>query len=206
MSHFLFLLSLIAALGGCVAMSSGSDAAPGEKTSTVILHTSLHESNCLGINMVLAQRDASGRWVQGKSIILKEMFDSQQTPSQIELPAGAYGISHLGCVARRQAFSSHIVDKPTMFDRNRPIIIDKPFATFKVLPGEVVDIGSLRMPHGVARQSDGTAARRSDWSIKHVFIGAVTPTPEVGLRSLAEKNPELYRRRVVRPMVSTTNN
>lgn len=187
-------------------MSSGSDAAPAEKTATVIIHTSLHEWNCLGINMGLAQKDASGRWVKGKTIILKGMFDSQQTPSQIELPAGAYGISHLGCIARRQAFSSRIVDKATMFDRNKPIIIDKPFATFRVLAGEVVDIGSLRMPHGVVRQSDGSIALRSDGSIRHVFISVVTPTPATALRSFAEKNPELYRRRVVRLMVSTTNN
>jgi len=93
MSRFMFLLSMIAALGGCVTVSSISDAAPGEKAATVILYTSLHDWNCFGINMGLAQKDASGRWVRGKTIILKEMFDPQQTPSQIELPAGAYGIS-----------------------------------------------------------------------------------------------------------------
>jgi hypothetical protein len=63
-----------------------------------------------------------------------------------------------------------------------------------VMPGEVADIGSLRISIGPARQSDG--------SVKLAFARVVTPIPEAALRSFAAKYPELYRRRIVRPMVS----
>lgn len=62
------------------------------------------------------------------------------------------------------------------------MVYEKPIATFKVLPGEIVDIGSLRLPGGVARDGDG---RRKD-----AFIGVVTPTPDAVLKALAEKDPD----------------
>jgi hypothetical protein len=196
MSRFLLLLPLMAALGGCVTTSSSGDVADSN-TSTVLLHTSLHDANCFGISMTLTQKDEAGRWVPGKVVTAKGPFEAQQMPSQIVLPPGEYGIANLYCAARKRAFGARIADRPTFWDRSRPVVYEKPIATFKVLPGEVVDIGSLRLPGGVATDRDGVR--------KSVFIGVVTPMPEAVLRAFAEKDPELYRRRVSRPMTSAVN-
>ena len=197
MFRFWLLLPVMAALGGCVTTGVGTEPGREAELSTVLLHTSLQDAGCYGISMTLTQKDASGRWVPGKVLALKILYENTQTPSQITLPPGEYGIANLHCAAKKRSFAARIAERPTFWDRSKPVVYEKPIATFKVLPGEVVDIGSLRLPGGVASDGDG---RR-----KQVFIGVVTPTPEAVLRALEEKAPELYRRRVTRPMTSAVN-
>ena len=196
MLRLLLLLPVFAALSGCVTTSSGSDAVREENQSTVLLHTSLHDANCPGISMSLTQRDASGRWLYGRAVSLKTLFDGNTGPSQITLPPGEYGIAGLDCQGRKIGFHARIEQSASIWT-GRPLVYEKPIATFNVLPNEVVDIGSLRVPSGWGTDRDG---RR-----KQLFVGVVTPMPEERLRTLAEKHPELYRRRVTRPMKAAIN-
>ena len=195
MFRFLLLLPLSAALAGCV--TTGSEAVREEGQSTVILHSSLQEMGCFGITMSLTQRDAAGRWIPLKTEQLKILYENTLTPSQVVLAPGEYGISNMYCQAKKRAFRSKLLDRPTFWDRNRPIVIDKPIAVFRVMPNEVVDIGSLQLRMGVARNPDGGG--------RDVFAANVTPIPAPVLEALSLKDPELYKRRVVRPMISGAN-
>jgi hypothetical protein len=182
-------LSLAAVLVGGVTTGAGA----AESTATVIIHTSLHEESCFGITMTFSRKDSAGRWTSGKFVTLKGAFEGTVTPSQVELPAGEWGIVGLACVGKKRSYGVGVANGPTMFDRNKPLIYKTPIAMFKVSAGEVVDLGSLRLREGVARQGDGSA--------KPGFIGVVAPIPEASLRMFAQQNPDLYRRRVKRPMV-----
>jgi hypothetical protein len=202
MLRTLLWLPLAAALAGCVTTSSGtgSDAVRAEDQSTVLIHTSLHDAGCFGISMTLAQKDEQNRWVPrtNKPVVnLSILYGDTRAPSSVLLPPGEYGIVNFYCAAKKRAFAARIATKPTFWDRNIPLTYEKPIATFKVLPGEVVDIGSIKLPGGIGRDKDGNR--------KEVFIGVVTPTPEAALRALAEKSPDYYARRVIRPMVSAIN-
>ena len=195
MFRFLLLLPLSAALAGCV--TTGSETAREEGQSTVILHSSLQEMGCFGITMSLTQKDAAGRWVPLKTMDLKILYENTLTPSQVTLAPGEYGISAMGCQAKKRGFQSKLLDRPTFWDRSRPIIIEKPIAVFRVLPNEVVDIGSLQLRTGFARNADGGG--------RDVFAANVTPIPEASLEALSLKDPELYKRRIVRPMKAGAN-
>ena len=198
MFRFLATLPLMAALCGCVTARQGDDL-PKEKLredkkSIVLLHTSLHDANCGTIFASLAQPDESGRYVyvRGGSVALRAAFDEKNLPSQLVLPAGDYGIVNLSCSApyRNRVYNARVVEQGRMFDRSGTVY-EKPIATFKVGAGEVVDIGSLRLP---SRPVSGSSRRE--------FIGVVTAIPEPFLKNLAEKNPQLYQQRVVRPMMA----
>ena len=54
--------------------------------------------------------------------------------------------------------------------------------------------GSLRLPSTPPRVVPG--------GITAEFVGVVTPMPETSLQNLAAKNPDIYQRRVTRPMVA----
>ena len=82
MFRFLVLLSLSAALAGCV--TTGSEIVQ-EGQSTVILHSSLQEMGCFGITMSLTQKDVTGRWVPLKTMDLKVLYENTLTPSQVVL-------------------------------------------------------------------------------------------------------------------------
>jgi hypothetical protein len=171
-----------------------------EGQSTVLIHTSLHDAGCFGISMTLAQKDEQNRWVPKSSnpvVNLTILYGDTRAPSAVTLPPGEYGIVNFYCAAKKRAFAARIASRPTFWDRSKPFFYEKPIATFKVLPGEVVDIGSIKLPGGIGRDKDG--------SQKEVFIGVVTPTSEAALRALAEKSPDFYARRVSRPMVSAIN-
>ena len=71
---------------------------------------------------------------------------------------------------------------------------DRPIAIFKVGPGEVVDAGSLRV---IERRGQATLFEPTG-----SFSVTVTPTPDLLLQNLAERNPHLFKARVVRLMVA----
>jgi len=54
--------------------------------------------------------------------------------------------------------------------------------------------GSLRLPSTPPRVVPG--------GITAEFVSVVTPMPETYLQNLAAKNPDIYQRRVTRPMVA----
>jgi hypothetical protein len=190
----LFLLPLLATLGGCMtAIASRADAeAPiaklqAESKSIVLLHTSLHDERCDTISARLAKPNGAGRYVWDESVVLKGLMDfAEKTPSQIVLPAGEYGIVQLRCglPRRNRIFNARVAVRGSILD-NSGTTFERPIATFKVGVGEVVDIGSLRLPTGRAG-----------------FIPVVTPIPEPWLNNLAISRPDLYKNRVVRPMAA----
>ena len=198
MFRLLFLLPLAAALGGCMTVLSArqGDDLPQEKLrddskSIVLLHTSLHESYCLNISLTLAQQNAAGEWVKADTLNIKGQLDLAKLPSQFVLPAGEYGIVNVACLSpriSRRAFIAKQLTRGSVWDGSRATF-EKPFATFKVLPGEVVDIGSLRMP-----------STPQQYRVPGKFIAVVTAIPDDYLGNLAAKNPDLYQRRVTRPM------
>lgn len=194
MLRFLFLLPLLATLGGCItaiASRAGTEA-PIEKLradskSIVILHTSLHDERCDTITARLAKPDASGRYVWDELVTLKGMMDfAEKTPSEIVLPAGDYGIVQLRCSIphRNRIFNARVAERGSVLDGSGTIF-ERLIATFKVGAGEVVDIGSLRLPSGGGK-----------------FLPVVTAIPEPLLHNLATSRPDLYNARVVRPMAA----
>jgi len=92
-----------------------------------------------------------------------------------------------------------------MFDRNKRLY-RQAVRDIQGSTGESSIIGNLGYALRRCPPERWDRCRRSDGSIKHVFIGVVSPTPEAALRSLAEKNQSFTGGGVVRPMVSTTNN
>jgi hypothetical protein len=200
MLRFLSLLPFAVALAGCVTTSArdiDDDARAklqAENKSVVLLHTSLHDARCHAIEALLAQRDASGRWVQHQRADLRGLYDPQ-VPSVIKLAAGEYGIVQLMCMVgnRRNFFNARVAQRGSILDGSGAIW-ERPIATFKVGSGEVVDIGSLRLPTRPGASS-GFLRREPD-----SFIGVVTPIPEAWLNNLAIANPKLTKDRIVRPM------
>jgi len=185
-------LGLAIPLGGCTSINARmGDGLPAEKLAAdnkaiVLLHTSLHEQRCDRIIATLAQQDESGRWVRGEDVTLKGMLDLRKLPAQIVLPAGEYGISELACHAYKRIHTYHarIAERGSIWTGSGRVY-ERPFATFKVSAGEVVDIGSVRVP--LARNG---------------FVAVVTPIPEAWLATLAEENPSLHSTRILRPMTA----
>jgi hypothetical protein len=202
MLRFLFLLPVAAVLAGCVTTGASTDAPQAglrdESKSVVLMHTALHEY-CNGfIQATLARRDDAGQWVRGDAYTtLRGVFDSPGLPSQLVLPAGEYGIVRLNCrggsVWNNRGYYVKQLTRGSIVDGSGATF-DKPMATFKVLPGEVVDIGSLRLP--------STPPRIVPGGITAEFVGVVAPMPEAYLQNLAAKNPDIYQRRVTRPMAA----
>jgi hypothetical protein len=198
---------MVISLCGCVTTGSPTvdGSVPVERLraqdkSIVIVHTSLHDqqysSRCDMITATLAQRDESGQFVGGQKVTLKALLDLKQVPSRIELPAGEYGIVELNCVRspRPVAYRAQIAKRGSIFDGSGATYV-RPIAQFKVEPGEVVDIGSLRLParFGVPRALGAPSGS---------FMAVVTSIPEVWLKNLAEDEPALYRARVTRQMAA----
>ena len=200
----------MATLCGCVTARMGDDVAPeqlrAEAKAIVLLHTSLHEEwqgpgitqRCTSIEALLAQPDASGRYVKGDRVVLRSSWasaDDRKLPSQIVLPAGDYGIVQLTCNMHRHTrnFNARVAQRGSILDGSG-MIFEKPIASFKVGAGEVVDIGSLRLP-------SRTLPKQGFFSDpKFEFAAVVTPIPEPLLKSLEAANPRVFQSRIIRPM------
>jgi hypothetical protein len=200
MQRFIVLLLVAVGLGGCLTTGSptGGGVVPVEKLraenkSIVIVHTSLHDqkssARCDTITATLAQADTNGEYVPSQAVTLKAILDSEQVPSRVALPAGEYGIVGLRCGYQRGSFNynARIAKRGGIFGTGRTTTYERPIAQFTVAPGEVVDIGSLRVNY--RRQREPGA-----------FVAVVTPIPDLWLKSLAEEDPKLFEARVVRPM------
>jgi hypothetical protein len=207
LQRLIALLLIIVPLGGCLTTGSptGGGAVPVEKMraerkSIVVVHTSLHNqqglARCDSIQATLAQANAEGQYVMGQTITLKAPFDLKQIPSRVEVPAGEYGIVRLACGHPRgnsSYFNARVAKRGSIIDGSGAIF-EKPFAQFTVAPGEVVDIGSLRLPsRGNPTPTFGGP--------RGFFIPIVTPIPDEWLKNLAEEDPNIYAARVVRPMI-----
>lgn len=209
MLRFMGLLAVIGLVGGCVTTGSPTNGGPvpvaklqAENKSIVIVHTSLHDRPvaCMSIQATLAQRDAGGQYVRWDSVTLKSGFEmKQQVPSRVELPAGHYGIVGLHCAGYRQNsnYNTRVAKRGSIVDGSGTVF-ERPFAEFDVRAGEVVDIGSLRLPSKeTPRQMFGPR--------QGFFIPVVTAIPDEWLKNLAEADPHLYQARVVRPMLANTD-
>jgi hypothetical protein len=203
------LLLPLLALAGCqtaISARVGEDFSleqmRAEGNSMVLFHTSLHEpgpsfrqdpgrisnhpGGCSAITMVVARPDGEGRWVRGQEHTVKGVFDFGPQPSQMILPPGEYGIVHLTCHQgrRKRHYVSKVAERGSIWD-NSGAKYDHPFATFRVGEGEVVDIGSLAIATGQARDASGNT--------RAIFVGVVRPIPERFLGNLAAKNPMLFQ-------------
>ena len=194
MSRVIVLVSILLGLSGCITARQGDDATPqklqSEGTGIVLMHSSLHQG-CSMIESTLVRKDASGQWVQTQKPMLKGAADIRMIPSQIVLPAGGWGFVQLIC-GRNHYGGGRMVKRGDIWD-NTGAIWDKPFATFTVNAGEVVNIGSLRLPSRTIQDKERGGTR-------NVFIGVVTATPAEWLENLAKVSPDIYNARVTRHM------
>jgi hypothetical protein len=169
MFRLLFLVAAAAALGGCVTTGTGagSDGVGADDQSTVLIHTSLHDAGCFGISMTLAQKDEQNRWVPKSSnpvVNLTILYGDTRAPSAVTLPPGEYGIVNFYCAAKSAPSLRVSPVAPPSGTGSKPFFYEKPIATFKVLPGEVVDIGASSCRRHWPRQgweSEGGLHRRS---------------------------------------------
>jgi hypothetical protein len=205
MRRFVLLLPIVAALAGCVTTQSGENlnSLAAKQSGIVILHTSMHDqkfaARCDVIEARLAQADSAGQYLMGQMVTLKGPFDMRPIPSRVELPAGEYGIVGLHCSGprHRQNYHARVAKRGSIIDGSGRVY-EQPIAKFKVGPGEVVDIGSLRLP--TRRGGGGTTPLGGPI---HSFVAVVTPIPEDWLKGLAEADPKLFEARVVRPMAAS---
>jgi hypothetical protein len=198
MFRLLLLSAIAAALSGCITTSprviDDTERAKlrAENKSVVLLHTSLHDGGCISGEVLLGQQDSSGRYTQIDRLSLHDGMREPKVPSQITLPTGDYGIVGLRCDhggSSRTMYVARLVQRGNLIGGNGAIY-ERPIATFKVGVGEVVDIGSLRLP----------TRRGSGFLSNSQFVGVVTAIPEPRLANLAAANPALVQARVVRPM------
>lgn len=157
----------------------------------VILLISIERCNY--ITAQFAQPDGNGQWVTTDkgSVNLKLLGGNlPDEPSQITLDAGEYGFVHLTCDAgtSKHHFRTKPVERGNILSGSG-FVYERPFASFSVGPGEVIDIGMLEF---LTRQ-EGPFLQARD-----VFRTVVKPIPESSLRKLAARKPNIYAARVVR--------
>jgi hypothetical protein len=121
-------------------------------------------------------------------------FDLERLPSQAIVPAGEHGVVQFRCSRYKYngLYNAKLLQPGR--DGSRPIY-ERPIVTFKVGPGEVVDIGSVILP------SKTTLEGGFMGNLRNEFIAAVQPMPEPLLQNLAQSYPNLFKARVVRPMM-----
>jgi hypothetical protein len=195
---------LVFALAGCTAnINAGmTDSVSVESLragpkSLVLFHTSLNEDRSCGpINLALAQQDEAGRWMTRETIIVKGERDYPLRPREMMLAPGDYGIIGLSCKRGRvlTQYTSKVAQRPNMFTGS-PAVFERPFATFRVGTGEVVDIGSIRIMTIQTRDTDGGS--------RSTFVATVAPLPDRLLADFAHRRPDLHKARIVRPMLAT---
>lgn len=206
MLRFMGLLVVVGVLGGCVTTGSPTAEPPtgavgiAEKLRTqqrgvVIVHTSMHDYGCRPITAVLARPNEVGQFEIGQTVVLRHTLAFTKTPAAVELPAGEYGFVQLRCQQGRDVttFNARVAKQGSLFNGPKTTYV-APIAKFNVQAGEVVDIGSLRLP---TRQVGEAKLFEMP---KHVFTPVITPIPDEWLKKLAEAEPELYQARIVRPM------
>ena len=206
MLRFVIWLPIAAVLGGCATSGAPLTADPvsaerlqAQQKGVVIVHTSMHDQVCQTITALLAQPNEAGQFVSGPTVTLRHPFAVKQAPGNFEVPAGEYGFVHLRCQTGNQGrnYNARIAKRGSVLDGTKTIY-EAPIAKFTVRPGEVVDIGSLRLPSRPIRATGLFQAPKSE------FMAIITPMPDEWLKKLAEAEPELYKARIVRPMMGAT--
>jgi hypothetical protein len=200
MLRFMSLLVVVGVVGGCVTTGShtaGGDAPvaklQAENKSIVIVHTSMHD-HCQSLMATLARPNEAGQFEAGRTVVLKHPLAFSKAPSTFEVPAGEYGFIRFECQTgtSRSRYSARVAKQGSVFNGPRTTYV--PIAKFTVQPGEVVDIGSLRLP----------TRQLGEFSVfqfpKREFVPIITPIPDEWLKKLAETEPGLYQTRTVRPM------
>jgi hypothetical protein len=130
-----------------------------------------------------------------QDVVLKGLVDHDRVPSQIVLPAGEYGFVHFTCGRYRssQTYRARFAQQPRTSVDGSGSLYDRPIVAFKVEPGEVVDIGSVRL-------STTRVGGIGLFGPTGNFAAGVTPIPEPWLRALAASKPNLFDARIIRPM------
>jgi hypothetical protein len=159
-----------------------------ENKAVIFFYTGMYEKNRCESHMLLAKRDASGRFLAGELISLKGWYDNPRDPSRVVVPAGEYGIVSFSC--SRINFNSRIAQMgdliSRMIGRAPPTVYEKPFAMLKTNPGEVVDVGTIDFFKGSPGQ----------------FTVYTEPMTQPVSQRLAEISPGLFKRRVIRTMIA----
>lgn len=173
-------LALIAMHGPAAAQGSG------DNRGTLLWQMVVNDNDDRFNMMQFASRSETGRWR-----VVRGYVNVIGLTGEAKLPPGNYAIVEVtappirmqsGLMYRYVTYQCR-AGEPTY---ETPLLYpayDKAIATFTVKPGEVVDIGTLRV-----RASDKTC------------VAQVGPTPATKFKELAEKQPALYKARVVRPM------
>jgi hypothetical protein len=200
MLRFMGLLMAVGVVGGCVTTGSptGGGDVPvaklqAENKSIVIVHTSMHD-HCQSLMATLARPDEAGQFVLARTVVLKHALGFSKAASTFEVPAGEYGFIRFECQTgtNRSQYNARVAKQGSVFNGPRTTYV--PIAKFTVQPGEVVDIGSLRLPiREVGKASVFQFPKRE-------FVPVITPIPDEWLKKLAETEPGPYQARVVRPM------
>jgi hypothetical protein len=190
------LVFLAPVLVGCATASPQLDEGDvanlrAQNKGIVLIHTTLNGEEEGQVNVALARRDDSGSYAIWRMVPVKFPLDSGKTPGQLKLPAGEYGIVELHALNGREA-RHFIAGEAKLGGLLLRKMYDRPIAIIKVGPGEVVDVGSLRVVErrGQPRFFEPTGS----------FSVSVTPMPALLLQNLAERNPHLFKARVVRLM------
>jgi hypothetical protein len=116
-------------------------------------------------------------------------------PVQFKLPAGEYGIVELHArdnEGGRLHIRQYVGELGQGEFLNPRPLYARPIAKFRISPGEVVDLGTLRITR---RMID-----RNSVFPKTAFAATAAPTPEPVLRNLEARNPHLSKARVARPL------
>lgn len=205
---FIQTLLLAVFLGGCASATAipkveESEVAKlkNDNNGIVLLHTALSGSTPAMVQVTLARPNARGHYEALRSWLLKLPQDSAQLPGQITLPAGHYGIVELKALdeinyaARKGRRREYNARNMTLEGPLLTKVYERPFATFTIEAGEVVDIGSIQMFDGPTQQ--GLFEQKGSFAIK------IGPMPETLLKNLSDRSPTLAKARVVRTMTAT---
>ena len=164
-----------------------------ENKGLVLIDTDLHD-RCGRVLARVAHPDADGHYVRAEEIALKRILNRPGMPTEVQLPAGDYGIVELDCesgpdhrvfMARATKQGNILTGEGTVYDR--------PIATFSVRAGEFVDIGSLRLPSWSTGKFFGPQAE---------FKAYALPIDDIIVAQLALAKPAIYSQRVQRLMTT----
>jgi hypothetical protein len=146
-------LSLALLLSACMQSHVGTNINPGVLTNAgsgvVVLYTPITRGfGCHTGSVILATYDAAAGGYRGAERVYFQsmgLLGGGLDVSEINVPAGTYGIVSLGCGTSHQhsTWQAKVISRDGLFSVDS-IVYEKPLAVFDVKPGEVVNIGSIR--------------------------------------------------------------
>lgn len=192
-------LAITFTVAGCATNLTGLD--DGEsvlaelraQNKGIILIDSDLNGYCPRVLARVAHPDASGHYVQGEEIALKRLLNVPG-PTEVQLPAGDYGIVELTCERRPnpQVFRAHATQRGNILTGDGAIF-DRPIATFTVRAGEFIDVGSLHFQSWSTGKLFGPQAE---------FKAYATPIDEAFITKRALAKPAVYAHRVQQLMIT----